>query len=328
MSLLSKPRVGAGRDASARPFARSRRRGTVLRRRRLQRAGAGAAAALLLGGFLLTLPGNASSLKPDDGRNIVTVMRWARHTAHVTYLDLAYETKRGAALYRHRDLMTNADFESARDGVRQRIKNDRWLLARAGAALTTITGIRDEWFHDFGGSADSPILGPSRLDANQLAAYAKDVGGNIRTTVPILDVARMFIEEGELEGVRGDVAFAQAIKETGDFSSPDVLIDNFAGLGHCSACGKGDGFATARDGVRAQIQLLRWLADPTIHSLADFASQPATLPVKFTHNGHSRATWHSLGGLWAPNPQYGDSIYGLFLRMYQASQAPVRHSRR
>ncbi len=141
-------------------------------------------------------------------------------------------------------------------------------------------------------------------------------GVRLRTTVPIIDLARMYLEEGLVEGVRGDVAFAQAIKETGTFSSSDVLLNNFAGLGHCTGCGHGDPFKTARDGVRAQIQLLRWLADPSIHSAADFSSQPATLPAGFMHNGHARPTWQSLGGLWAPNPQYGDSIYALYLRMY------------
>jgi hypothetical protein len=86
-------------------------------------------------------------------------------------------------------------------------------------------------------------------------------------------------------------------------------------------------FATARAGVRAQIQLLRWLADPAVHGASDFAAQPATLPAHFMHNGHARPTWESLGGLWAPNPAYGDNVYTLYLRMYSfaVNQAHVRH---
>ncbi len=322
MSFFSSLRVGTKPD----PLQRTRRPGaaTLARRRRIRAGSAATLVAALLGGYMLMLPSNAAPLKPEDGRAINVVMRWAQHTAHVTYIDLVYQSQRGAALYEHRSLMTDADFRSARDAIRVTIKNDEWVLGRAKGMLGALDTLRDEWFHLYAGSPDSPILGPAKLTAEQMAAYAQSMNRHIKTTVPILDLARMFLEEGSVEGVRGDVAFAQAIKETGDFSSSDVLINNFAGLGHCSACPKGDAFATARDGVRAQIQLLRWLADPSVHSLADFASQPATLPTQFTHNGHSRATWASLGGLWAPNPQYGASVYGLFLRMYEWSLAPAR----
>ncbi len=39
--------------------------------------------------------------------------------------------------------------------------------------------------------------------------------------------------------------------------------NNFAGIGACDSCAGGDRFANAREGVRAQIQLLRFYADPT-----------------------------------------------------------------
>jgi hypothetical protein len=234
---------------------------------------------------------------------------------------VAGENDRGAALASQRTQLTSADFDSARDDIRAKIDADKATLERAETALATLQSDSDQWFHLYGGDANSTILGPAKLTAEQMAAYVRSTGVHVRTTVPILTLARLYLEEGAAEGVRGDVAFAQAIKETGDFSSSDVLVNNFAGLGHCSACGHGIPFATARDGVRAQIQLLRWLADPTIHTLADFASQPATLPTLFTHNGHARPTWASLGGLWAPNPQYGVSIYTLFLRLHSFASA-------
>ncbi|HEY3833455.1 MAG TPA: glucosaminidase domain-containing protein [Acidimicrobiia bacterium] len=318
MSFLSDMRVGAAQD----PFRRSRRRATVVRRERARRVAGGAAAAVLLGAVLLNLPGGAVTVKPNAGQAIAVWTRLVQHSAQGTYADLVHQVDRGAALTSQRSQLTAADFDSARGDIRAKIAADEDALNRDTGYLATLNGDAEQWFHLYGGDASSTILGPAKLTAEQMAAYVRSTGVHVRTTVPILTLARMYLEEGAIEGVRGDVAFAQAIKETGDFSSSDVLVNNFAGLGHCSACPHGIPFATARDGVRAQLQLLRWLADPTIHSLADFSSQPATLPATFTHNGHSRPTWASLGGLWAPNPQYGVSIYTLFLRI--RAFAPLR----
>ena len=87
--------------------------------------------------------------------------------------------------------------------------------------------------------------------------------------MPIDELIGAFIDEGAAEGVRGDMAFAQSIHETGSFANSDTIgRNNFAGIGHCEACGGGFAFATAQIGVRAQIQLLKSYAeeDPTYNS--------------------------------------------------------------
>jgi hypothetical protein len=313
MSFQAKRRAGGPRD----PFHRSNGRAHVLRDRRIRRAVAGAAVAVTLGGALLTLPGGAAPVKATDGAAIARVTQWVQHNAHVAYIDLVHEQQHGAALVKQRSALTTQDYDARREEIRHQMAADEHTLQHAQTILAQLATMRDQWFHDYAGTADSPILGPSKLTAEQMAAFVGSSRVHVHTTVPILDIARMYIEEGALEGVRGDVAFAQAIKETGDFSSSDAgKNNNFAGLGHCSACPQGDAFANARAGVRAQIELLRWLADPSVHSAADFQSQPATLPAQFMHNGHSHPTWTSLGGLWAPNPQYGASVYALYLRMH------------
>ena len=76
----------------------------------------------------------------------------------------------------------------------------------------------------------------------------------------------MFVDEGNRYLVRGDIAFAQSIVETGWFNFPDYGIvkpqnNNFAGIGACDSCGNGFQFGSALSGVRAQIQLLRNYAD-------------------------------------------------------------------
>ena len=66
--------------------------------------------------------------------------------------------------------------------------------------------------------------------------------------------------EGQAEGVRGDLAFAQSIVETASFGV--AAGSNYSGIGVCDSCTGGYAFPTPLDGVRAQIQLLRNYADP------------------------------------------------------------------
>ena len=65
--------------------------------------------------------------------------------------------------------------------------------------------------------------------------------------------------------MRGDVAFAQSILETGGFANPGSAAtdNNFAGIGWCDSCKHGFNFPDAQTGVRAQLQLLRIYVDPT-----------------------------------------------------------------
>src|SRR5436305_1707857 len=131
-----------------------------------------------------------------------------------------------------------------------------------------------------------------------LAADPRSRHTHMRISGPIELLAQLFITEGESEGVRGDVAFAQAMLETGTFSG-FVGPNNFGALGGCAACTH-DGFATAQAGVRAQIDLLRWRTDPTVHRARDFSGQPSPLPARFMHVGHDAPTWQALGGETPP----------------------------
>ena len=67
--------------------------------------------------------------------------------------------------------------------------------------------------------------------------------------------------------MRGDLAFAQSIVETGYFGFVGSIVSpanwNFAGMGACDSLQLGSRSSRARDiGVRAQIQDLRNYADP------------------------------------------------------------------
>jgi hypothetical protein len=140
-------------------------------------------------------------------------------------------------------------------------------------------------------------------------------------------LAGYYISEGEAEGVRGDVAFAQSVLETGAFMYPGHGLvlptdNNFAGIDACDSCTHGDVFATALLGVRAQIQLLRVYADPSLKQISDFPD-----PVALLHEPHLRSTgfaktWYSLGGRWATGANYGFHIYDIYEQMVRLANRP------
>jgi N-acetylmuramoyl-L-alanine amidase len=102
--------------------------------------------------------------------------------------------------------------------------------------------------------------------------------------------------------------------------------NNFAGIGACGLCGNGYQFASALNGVRAQLQLLRNYADPTstTASIPDppvpeaWGSTPATAAYNFDHYFHKgRAPmWSDMGnGNWATAPDYGTLVLKVYGEM-------------
>lgn len=196
----------------------------------------------------------------------------------------------------------------------------RARAARAGreyrdalAMRTLANRRRAAWAFTWVASPNSPVYGPPVASVARMVAFARAAGTRVRTSVPLETLARIFIDEGRREGVRGDVAWAQSILETATFSDL-VGANNFSGIGGCPTCPH-DAFATARDGVRAQMQLLRWHADRRLKTAKDFAGQPSTLPARFLRTGQTSPTWYRLGGVWSPDPNYGVNVYAIYLRM-------------
>ena len=129
--------------------------------------------------------------------------------------------------------------------------------------------------------------------------------------------------------MRGDVAFAQAIVETGGFSA--APNDNYSGLGWCDSCTRGTVFPTPRDGVRAQIQLLLAYADPDATS-AKLHHPPSpywwdTDPVQAARDFDTyfakgwAPTWSDMGhGNWATDPNYASKVIGVYHHMVAYAQ--------
>ena len=183
----------------------------------------------------------------------------------------------------------------------------------------------------------TPVMGPSLLSATQLAAWyyrhspvsplIPAFGGHPAGDVAAL--AQVFIDDGNAEGVRGDMAFVQSQLETGWLGfvgsqiPPDAYnyggiyaFDNRPGLANCA---NGDSvpsrcMGTPQHGVLVQIQLLRSYADPSAK----------TAPGRFIAAPSDRAglapLWEYFGGhncpcgklIWASADGYGLRIIEMY----------------
>jgi hypothetical protein len=202
-------------------------------------------------------------------------------------------------------------------GATKRVNDLKTTIANAKAKILEATaGIAE--FHQAATSALSPILGPSRLTAKQMADFVMANGGHPRLTVPLIDLAQIYLDEGAATEVRGDVAFAQSILETGSFAynGSKPTENNFAGIGWCDSCAHGIDFPDARAGVRAQLQALRIYVDPAFPdaSYKEKILLPGTLKLGFRGKVQ---TWWDLWGTWATGALYGQRVYDIYERMVE-----------
>lgn len=161
---------------------------------------------------------------------------------------------------------------------------------------------------------DDSILGTPLASQEQCVDYLLSVNPNPRISVTPQQLVSYYYEEGAREGIRPDVAFAQALKETGFFSyggtvTPDQ--NNYSGLGTTSAYVKGAYFDSAQLGVRAQIQHL--LAYSSTRTPSTPIVDPRYSLVRSTYGNSTLSKWSDLNGRWAvPGYSYGQSIMSIY----------------
>lgn len=137
-----------------------------------------------------------------------------------------------------------------------------WMYARMGDLAAKVTAQLSGSGSTGGtGTADdgTAIMGAAKATAAQMTAYIRGVNPNVPQSV--IDMIPLYLSEGNAEGVRGDVAFAQSCLETGNFtfsgSAVTLSQNNFCGMGVTAAGVKGNSFASPQIGIRAQIQHLQ-----------------------------------------------------------------------
>ncbi|KAA9015482.1 S-layer homology domain-containing protein [Niallia endozanthoxylica] len=156
------------------------------------------------------------------------------------------------------------------------------------------------------------IMGASSVSAEKMAAFVKAKNPNAQD---IDEIAAAFFEVGKIYGVRGDIAFAQSILETGWFRfegsavTPDQY--NYGGLGVTSKGVKGEVFSSVKEGVTAQIQHLMAYATTN-----DLPQGEVLVDNRFKWVKRGKAPhWEDLSMTWAMNPNYGTHILSLYEQM-------------
>ncbi|WP_021170721.1 Mannosyl-glycoprotein endo-beta-N-acetylglucosaminidase [Sporomusa ovata DSM 2662] len=157
---------------------------------------------------------------------------------------------------------------------------------------------------------DLSIMGPPLATKEQCLQYLFSRNPFPAITVSAEELVDDFYTEATDEGIRPDVAFAQALNETGNFKyGGDVipLQNNYCGLGTVGDGGQGAWFISAQIGVRAQVQHLLGYAstEPPKKEIVD----PRYNLLKCSKNFGGAKTWTDLNGKWAvPGTNYGQKI--------------------
>ncbi|MBO9997641.1 MAG: N-acetylmuramoyl-L-alanine amidase [Cyanobacteria bacterium SID2] len=158
------------------------------------------------------------------------------------------------------------------------------------------------------------IMGIGNTTDVQLMVFLKNDNPQAIERFP--DIATLFREEASVEGVNYDIAFAQMCLET-DFlrfgKGIGAVQNNFAGLGDAAGSEGGATFASARIGVRAQIQHLKAYAstEPIVREVVD----PR---FRFITRGIAPLVGQ-LSGRWSADLTYGDRILAILRQLYESA---------
>ena len=183
----------------------------------------------------------------------------------------------------------------------------------------------------------SSIMGPSMTTVAQMVNYFNSTGRTYPSAVytqygapDITTWCQILLQEANLEGVRAEVVFCQAMKETGWLQfggSVSVGQCNFGGLGAVDGSTAGADFSSygsdaVRIGLRAQIQQLKGYATTTPE--AQFAN-PIVSPrfyllAQLGYRGIA-PTLEGLNGRWAvPGTTYGQDILKMINTLFTFSK--------
>lgn len=161
------------------------------------------------------------------------------------------------------------------------------------------------------------IFGAPIATKAQAVAFLKANNPDPKLSCSEEEIVEIYWREAAIEGIRPDLAFCQAIVETGFFTyRGDVLgtQNNFCGLGATGGGVRGASFKTPELGARAHIQ----------HLLAySGAASPRTEIVdpryKCAHSIRMQKglidRWSGLNGTWAMGGSYSEKIFAVHQRM-------------
>ena len=173
-----------------------------------------------------------------------------------------------------------------------------------------------------------PIIGNSEVTVNQMVSYFKSKNPNYDTfskygttydgilasggAPTIESFCQMYYEEALMEGIKPEIAFAQAMLETGFLQyGGDVKPDqyNFAGMGATGNGVAGNSFDNVRMGIRAHIQHLKCYAstEPLNNDRVD-PRWSESLRGKALYVEYLSIPNNPYGTGWAGDPNYAEKL--------------------
>lgn len=159
-------------------------------------------------------------------------------------------------------------------------------------------------------TSDYFIMGNAVATKEQCIRYLLKNNPKPALTVSPAQLVEYYYEEASREGVKPDIAFAQALHETGYFRYGGSVVaeqNNFCGLGTIGGGARGAWFSNSQMGVRAHIQHI--LAYSSSKTPSTNIVDPRYRLVKTTRNFGQARTWTDLDGRWAvPGYGYGEKI--------------------
>jgi hypothetical protein len=157
------------------------------------------------------------------------------------------------------------------------------------------------------------IMGVGKTSEVQMMMFLKANHPDALSQFP--DLPKLYIEEGNIEGVNYDIAFCQMCLETNFLRfGANVAASqyNFAYLGSVNGSEVAS-FPSIRVGIRAQIQHLKAYA-----SLEPLVQEQVDPRFQFVTRGVAPKT-KQLGGRWSAQLDYGDKITATLRRLYESA---------
>lgn len=157
----------------------------------------------------------------------------------------------------------------------------------------------------------TPIMGDCQVDVERMCAFVRRHNADFDCRI-----AQAYLDVGKRYGIRGDIAFCQAILETGWFkfaggTAVKAEQHNYCGLGVTRLGLSGASFDTIEQGVTAQLQHL--YAYATSHALPG-GEEIVDPRFKMVARGSAPA-WEDLNMRWAMNNRYAEQILQLYSQM-------------
>ena len=172
------------------------------------------------------------------------------------------------------------------------------------------------------------IFGEAEATQEQAAAliYLNNTDPQLNCSVD--ELVDLYWTEAGREGVREDIALAQAIIETGFFSfTGDVKPEqnNYCGLGTTGGGVEGEYFDEPEIGVRAHIQhLLAYTTQK--HPSTDIVDPRYELAHAIRMERGIVDKWSGLNGTWAMGSQYCEKIMRIYQSMLTLSDKDLKEA--